>query len=250
MNENDVILIERYLDNGLTDSERLDVEKRLEIDSEFADLFAFLKDVKTSVAYSNKKDLRDKLAHIAEEYERQHKDDKGSADTSGRIIPFRYYAVAASLAAVIIVAAVLLFVVNDKPTIVDGKDLHFIRNYITNNPGKVERADAEILPYEMLLQFGNLPLQSIDSFKIGELPMLVIRESKYENAYFLSDTLYLFGSFDADMFLYQRKDNLSPNDTLFLKSGLTFYKLAMEKTDTISLLEKKNTNFKILPYEE
>ena len=250
MNENDVILIERYLDNRLTDSERIDVEKRLETDSEFAGLLAFLNDVKATVAYDSKKELRDKLAHITEEYERQHKDYKGSAGTSGRVIHFRYYAIAASLAAVIVVAAVLLFVVNDKPTIAEGKDLQFIRNYISNNPGKVDKAKAEILPYEMLLQFGSLPAESIDSLKIGELPLVVIRESKYEHAYFLSDTLYLFGSFDTDMFLYQQKDNLSPNDTLFLKSGLAFYKLAAEKTDTIMPLVKINSTLKNLQYED
>lgn len=248
MNENDVILIERYLDNGLSDSERLDFEKRLKADSEFSDLLEFLKDVKAVLAYSSKKELRDKLAHIAGEYEKQFHQD--NPHRTGRIIPFRYYAVAASLVAVIVVAVILLFTDKDKPTLAEGNDLSFIRSYISNNPEKVSASEAEILPYYLMHRFGSQSAQNIDSFKIGELPLVVIREGKYQNAYFLSDTLFLFGNFNADMFLFQRNDSIKSKDTLFLKSGLAFYKLASEKTDTIKPLEKVNGNLKNMPHAD
>lgn len=246
MNENDVILIERYLDNVLADNERTDVEKRIETDREFADLLTFLRDVKVSVTYGSKKELQIKLARIAEEYERHHNQEKGS--TGGRIVRFRHYAVAASLTAVLVIAGILLFFDNDKPTMAEGKDLQFIRNYMTANPGKSDIADAEILPYELIEHYGSLPAHNIDSLSLGKLPVVVIRETQYENAYFLSDTLYLFGNFGANPLLFQQEGN--HKDTLWLKRGLVFYKLADQRTDTIMPLEKINSNLKTMPQHE
>lgn len=252
MNEADITLIERYLDDALSDADKQKVELRLKEDSEFAEQFDFIKDLKKSIAYSKKEDFKAKLNEIAENYKAENASEKPNRNegnvASKRITKnnFRFYAVAAGLAAVFV--SVVFFVLNNSGQSTRlASDKAYIQNFSDQNPESISLIEPQIFSTEKLQYQASKPdsLQNnSDLYSLAEIApsihsVLIIQNSDFDNAYFLSDTLYLFGDFNGSSSFFYSENN---SNDVFLKKGMEYYKFTLNKTDSISPLLKIDYN--------
>lgn len=238
MKEQDIILIEQYLKGKLPADEVRDFENRLKSDQEFFDQFEFIKDTQKALQYSHKETFREKVKDIANEFEseKKNKQDHSSTALNGtkRIFDYKAYAIAASLAVVLVSVYFIWF--NNAPI---SPNQEFIQTYAAKNPESVNVMAPKIYPYDKLNYLGAAHDSIPEEIQEIEFPgninsVAIININKFKNHYFINDTLYLLGDFNsAPTFFKGQREN-----EVILKKGLEYFKFTIEKTDTITSLSK------------
>lgn len=239
MKEEDIIWIERYLDSKLSEEESLKFAQRLEKDKEFSDLYHYIKDVRQIIVFDEKKNLSEKLNKIADDYQStstgKTKVRKFFTDNTY----LNYFALAASVTAVILSVAFFIFKSPKQKADVYANDLEYIHHFKSTSPDKVKSTEARLKNYDEYKYFGSTP--DGDSFITPQhnaiKGIVYLNDSKYDNHYYLSDTLFLFGDFDESTLVFYLQDSLSHKESIVLKSGLQKFIFDLKKTDKITPLQ-------------
>lgn len=252
MREEDIILAEKYLENQLSDSEKIEVEKRMVSDETFAETVEFIRNVakvfeienldqsekrpifSLNKDYSSSKDnntedltkhFKVALNHVAKEYENEK---KGKGGNVRKINFYQSLSIAASVL-LILGIGVFFFLKNDVKT----PQLAEIDELKKNESIYLVK---DVVYFENQFGFpGDGPLSKRLSMK--NLPIQIIKNNLYESHYFLSDTLYLLGNFSENIVL-----TIDSTKTVFIKDELKTYQFPFEKTKTITPLHETKSN--------
>lgn len=258
MREEDIILAEKYLENQLSETERIEVESRIASDEKFAETVDFIRNIETAFerqkdienrmpdirfsialdesAYKKKQLLKEKfndeLNYVAKEYENEN---KGKGGNVRKINFYQSFGIAASVL-LLLGISIFFLLKNDvsSPQLAElddlkkNKSIHLVKDvsYFTNELAGITGAPDNEPAIKLLKQ----------KFTIKNLPIVIILDTKYKSHYFYDiDTLFLLGDFNENIVL------TNDSEKVFIFDELKQYSFKLEKTSKIEPLDTFNS---------